>query len=107
MKTITYYNDHAHVLFERYQSVPFEEVHAPWLSLLPKVPGLALDVGALTMLQARERRRRRFSPASPRIVPRNGLRRRVLSGLGHRPNAREAAQTAPLDPVAAVPDATI
>ena len=45
-RTIRYYDEHAHILYTRYRSLTFEQVHARWLRLLPDEPGLALDVGA-------------------------------------------------------------
>ncbi len=45
-RTIQYYNDHAHILYELHTRVSFEEAHRAWLHLLPAAPGVALDVGA-------------------------------------------------------------
>jgi len=40
-----YYNHNAKHLFDKYQSVSTEKVHASWLGHLPSSPKLALDVG--------------------------------------------------------------
>ena len=41
----SYYNRNAKQLFDKYQSMDPEKVHASWLKHLPPKPGLALDVG--------------------------------------------------------------
>ncbi len=41
-----YYTRNADALFQRYQSLPPEQVHRCWLDLLPAQPGLACDIGA-------------------------------------------------------------
>jgi len=41
-----YYNRNAQQLFEKYQSLDPNKVHASWLEYLPSEAGLALDVGA-------------------------------------------------------------
>lgn len=41
-----YYNNNAASLFQRYESLPPDKVHEPWLHLLPKKPGIACDIGA-------------------------------------------------------------
>ena len=41
-----YYSDNADTLFERYNALDFETVHADLLPILPATPGTALDVGA-------------------------------------------------------------
>lgn len=41
-----FYDEHAHRLFNQYQSLNFESIHGEWLHHLPEQPGLALDVGA-------------------------------------------------------------
>ncbi|MCA1772515.1 MAG: class I SAM-dependent methyltransferase, partial [Halomonas sp.] len=41
-----FYDEHAHRLFNQYQSLNFESIHSEWLHHLPEQPGLALDVGA-------------------------------------------------------------
>lgn len=41
-----YYNKNATQLFRQYESLPAEEVHKTWLSLLPTQPGMACDIGA-------------------------------------------------------------
>ncbi len=45
-QTVRFYDDHAHILVEQYEGVPFEEVHGAWLEHLPCGAGRALDVGA-------------------------------------------------------------
>lgn len=40
-----YYNRNAKLLFDKYQSLNPDKVHASWLKYLPPKPGLALDVG--------------------------------------------------------------
>ena len=40
-----YYNRNAKLLFDKYQSLDPDKVHASWLKHLPTSPGLALDVG--------------------------------------------------------------
>ncbi|MFO7606879.1 MAG: methyltransferase domain-containing protein [Desulfurivibrionaceae bacterium] len=42
---LNYYNQNAKQLFDKYQSVDPDKVHASWLGHLPQKPGLALDVG--------------------------------------------------------------
>lgn len=42
---LNYYNHNAKQLFDKYQSVDPDTVHASWLRHLPQKPGLALDVG--------------------------------------------------------------
>jgi SAM-dependent methyltransferase len=44
--SMRFYDDHAHQLFDQYQSLGFENVHGEWLHQLPEQVGLALDVGA-------------------------------------------------------------
>lgn len=41
-----YYSDNAKALFERYNALDFEAVHADLMPCLPEMPGAALDVGA-------------------------------------------------------------
>ena len=41
-----YYKKNASQLFRQYESLPVEEVHKTWLSLLPEQPGMACDIGA-------------------------------------------------------------
>jgi len=41
-----YYTRNATALFQRYQSLPSEQVHRCWIDLLPEQPGLACDIGA-------------------------------------------------------------
>ena len=41
-----FYSKNAEELVARYNGVAFEAVHASWIDLLPKQPGLVLDVGA-------------------------------------------------------------
>lgn len=41
-----YYSQHADELLERYERVTFEAVHADLIPYLPKLPGIAVDVGA-------------------------------------------------------------
>jgi len=43
---LNYYNSNAKALFEKYQSVDPDRVHANWLEHMPSNPGLALDVGS-------------------------------------------------------------
>ncbi|MDW7773157.1 MAG: class I SAM-dependent methyltransferase [Desulfobulbaceae bacterium] len=40
-----YYNDNAQKLFDKYQGVNPDIIHASWLKWLPSKPALALDVG--------------------------------------------------------------
>ncbi|MDD3815628.1 MAG: methyltransferase domain-containing protein [Desulfocapsaceae bacterium] len=42
---LNYYNHNAKQLFDKYQSLAPDKVHASWLRHLPQNPGLALDVG--------------------------------------------------------------
>lgn len=42
---MNYYNHNAKQLFDKYQSLDPDKVHASWLRHLPQKPGLALDVG--------------------------------------------------------------
>lgn len=42
---LNYYNSKAKALFEKYQSLDPNKVHASWLDHIPLKPGLALDVG--------------------------------------------------------------
>jgi SAM-dependent methyltransferase len=42
---LNYYNHNAKQLFDKYQSLDPDKVHASWLRHLPQNPGLALDVG--------------------------------------------------------------
>jgi 2-polyprenyl-3-methyl-5-hydroxy-6-metoxy-1,4-benzoquinol methylase len=42
---LNYYNHNAKQLFDKYQSLDPDKVHASWLRHLPKNAGLALDVG--------------------------------------------------------------
>jgi len=42
---LNYYNHNAKQLFEKYQSLDPDKVHASWLRHLPPNPGVALDVG--------------------------------------------------------------
>lgn len=42
---LDYYNLKAKELFDNYQSVDPEKVHASWAKYLPSIPALALDVG--------------------------------------------------------------
>ena len=42
---MNYYNHNAKQLFDKYQSLDPDKVHASWLRHLPRNPGLALDVG--------------------------------------------------------------
>jgi 2-polyprenyl-3-methyl-5-hydroxy-6-metoxy-1,4-benzoquinol methylase len=42
---MNYYNHNAKQLFDKYQSLDPDKVHASWLRHLPQNPGLALDVG--------------------------------------------------------------
>lgn len=41
-----FYSDNADTLFERYNALDFETVHADLLGCLPEAPGAALDIGA-------------------------------------------------------------
>ena len=41
-----YYHRNANILFDKYQSLHSDGLHANWLTHLPLKPGLALDVGA-------------------------------------------------------------
>lgn len=41
-----YYNRNAKALFDKYQSLDPDKLHANWLRHLPSRPGLALDVGS-------------------------------------------------------------
>ncbi|RZU98718.1 class I SAM-dependent methyltransferase [Spiribacter vilamensis] len=41
-----FYSENAETLFERYNALDFEAVHAALMPLLPSTPGTALDVGA-------------------------------------------------------------
>ncbi|QIT54511.1 methyltransferase domain-containing protein [Aquisalimonas sp. 2447] len=40
------YSERAREFFQQYESIRFEEAHAPWLQCMPESPGLALDVGS-------------------------------------------------------------
>eukprot|EP00362_Geleiidae_sp_MMETSP1317_P000446 CAMPEP_0201284792 /NCGR_PEP_ID=MMETSP1317-20130820/84925_1 /ASSEMBLY_ACC=CAM_ASM_000770 /TAXON_ID=187299 /ORGANISM="Undescribed Undescribed, Strain Undescribed" /LENGTH=81 /DNA_ID=CAMNT_0047606357 /DNA_START=291 /DNA_END=533 /DNA_ORIENTATION=- len=40
-----YYNRNAKLLFDKYQSLAPDKLHANWLKHLPPKPGLALDIG--------------------------------------------------------------
>ncbi|MGO1602672.1 MAG: methyltransferase domain-containing protein [Halomonas sp.] len=44
--SMRFYDDHAHRLFDQYQSLGFEHAHGEWLHQLPEQAGLALDIGA-------------------------------------------------------------
>ncbi|MBT3989046.1 MAG: class I SAM-dependent methyltransferase [Rhodospirillaceae bacterium] len=44
----TGYTEQAEQLFERYENIPFEEVHIGFLDLMPTSPGLVLDIGSGT-----------------------------------------------------------
>ncbi len=46
------YAEQAEVLAERYQSIPFTERHRSLLPLLPTLPGVILDIGAGTGIDA-------------------------------------------------------
>lgn len=46
MASIPYYEEHALRLVQQYESLPFQEVHAGLLDLLPPAGGAVLDVGA-------------------------------------------------------------
>lgn len=46
MTSIPYYDEHAPRLVQQYESLPFEEVHAGLLDMLPAQGGTVLDVGA-------------------------------------------------------------
>ncbi|MEX0386030.1 hypothetical protein [Spiribacter onubensis] len=41
-----FHSGNAEALFERYNALDFETVHADLLSCLPETPGAALDIGA-------------------------------------------------------------
>jgi len=42
---LNYYNRNAKQLFDKYQKLNPDELHAYWLKHLPRSPGLALDIG--------------------------------------------------------------
>jgi SAM-dependent methyltransferase len=44
--TIDAYNDESGSLADKYESRPFEDIHAQVIDLLPASPGLVLDIGA-------------------------------------------------------------
>jgi SAM-dependent methyltransferase len=41
-----YYEDEAASLFQKYEGITFEQVHADLINVLPSMPGSALDIGA-------------------------------------------------------------
>lgn len=43
---LNYYNQNAKQLFDKYQSLDPDELHAGWQKHLPRTPGAALDIGA-------------------------------------------------------------
>ncbi|MGJ7500388.1 MULTISPECIES: class I SAM-dependent methyltransferase [unclassified Variovorax] len=45
-EVVEYYDERADVLFDRYESVPFERVHGDLLKHLPAAGGMCLDIGA-------------------------------------------------------------
>lgn len=45
-EVIEYYDERAAILFDRYQSVPFERVHGDLLGFLPAGGAMCLDIGA-------------------------------------------------------------
>ncbi|WP_439573455.1 class I SAM-dependent methyltransferase [Phreatobacter sp.] len=77
------YAGSADALAQQYESVTFDEVHAPVLHLLPAPPGRALDIGAGTGRDAAALARRGFAVTA--VEPTAELRahgERLHAGLG-------------------------